>query len=223
MKSVMSLCLPVGLILCGAGGAAYLKYAGGSEEKVEEAGAGKLEAGATYYVFVSELEVHPMAMDGDEEEDWDDDDDAPDLFYTVEHHGKKVFKSAKRDDTFLANWRGVTVPVALKDLQTVVKGDVNLSIDFEQIISAARLKGDAQFTLKMYDNDSVTLNDPVGEKVIQLSSLKEGTNVLENSTPLEGAGWKRIELKVVKREGSVKDYLLPLLREVSQEEKAGKQ
>lgn len=218
MKSALSLCLPIGLILCGAGAAAFLKYANANtSNKSEDTQIETLDPAATYYVFISELEVHSKSIDGTEEEDWDDDDDAPDLFYTIHFEEKKVYSSAERKDTFVANWRGVTVPLALGELQNVVKGDVNVSIDFEEIISAARLKGDAQFSLQMFDNDTVSRNDRIGEKTLHLKKLQEGTNVFENLNPTESNGWKRIELKVVKREGSVKDYLLPLLREMSQE------
>lgn len=226
MKDYLSLCFPIGMLLCGAGaatlwsGGVLAKYASkdAASTSAELLEMSQLDSAATYYVFVSELETYGMALDGNDEEDWDDDDDAPDLFYTVLLQGKKIFKSTQRDDCFIANWRGVTVPIALKDLSSVVKGDVNLGIEFEKIITAARVKGNANITIKMFDNDSLSPTDDVGQVAINVAELKEGTNEIINHDRREGNGWKRLEVKVVKREGSVKDYLLPLLREMSKEQ-----
>lgn len=173
---------------------------------------------ATYYMFLSEIEIYDKALDDDEEEDWDDDDDAPDLYYEIEFQGKRVFKSPQRDNVFIANWRGITLPVALEDLTSVVKGDININVDFEQIVQAARVKGDSEVKIKIYDNDSLTPKDDVGTITINMADLEEGTNMIENDDRREDQGWKNIQLIVVKREGSVKDFLLPLLRETTQQQ-----
>ena len=217
MKNLMSLSVPIGLVLCGAGFTS-LMVGKPSDDKEAKIDSSHMDADATYYVFVSEIEAFDKAMDGSKKEDWDDDDDAPDLFYTIEFQGKKVFKSPQRDNTFIGNWRGITLPIALKDLTSVIKGDINLGIDFEQIINAARVKGDSTFTIKMFDHDSLTPTDKVGKLELSLANLKEGSNAIINQVRKEDSGWKRIEVKVVKREGSVKDYLLPLLREMTNEQ-----
>ena len=169
-------------------------------------------------MFLSEIEIYDKALDDDEEEDWDDDDDAPDLYYEIEFQGKRVFKSPQRDNVFIANWRGITLPVALEDLTSVVKGDININVDFEQIVQAARVKGDSEVKIKIYDNDSLTPKDDVGTITINMADLEEGTNMIENDDRREDQGWKNIQLIVVKREGSVKDFLLPLLRETTQQQ-----
>lgn len=225
MKNVLSLTFPIGLILCGAGATALFVDRSTKRHDVAavvDGEKGGLDAAATYYVFVSEIEVFTQALDGSDREDWDDDDDAPDLSYTIEYDGKMIFKSAERADTFIGNWRGITVPIALKDLQTIVKGDVNLGIDFEKIITAARVKGDTKLVVKISDEDYLSPDDDVGKIPIKMADLYEGTNEIVNKNRSEGNGWKRLEVVVVKREGSVKDFLLPLLREMTEEQKSSK-
>lgn len=217
MKNLLSLSVPIGLILCGAGITSLMVSKPEPRETVKLE-MDKMDEDATYYVFVSEIEVFNKALDDDnDEEDWDDDDDAPDLFYKINYQGKTVFASPQRDNTFIGNWRGITLPVALKDLSSVIKGDININVDFEQIVNAARVKGNSEITLQMYDHDSLTRSDDVGKINISVADLKEGTNIMANSNRSEDNGWKRIEIKVVKREGSVKDFLLPLLREMNNE------
>ncbi len=220
MKNLLSLSVPIGLILCGAGITSLMvsKPAQSDDKESVKLEMEQMAEDATYYVFVSEIEVFNKALDDDgDEDDWDDDDDAPDLFYNINYQGKTVFESPQRDNTFIGNWRGITLPVALKDLSSVIKGDININVDFEQIVNAARVKGNSEITLKMYDHDSLTRSDNVGEINISLADLKEGTNVMTNSNRSENNGWKKIEIKVVKREGSIKDFLLPLLREMNNE------
>jgi hypothetical protein len=221
MKNLLSLSVPIGLILCGASIASLMvSQPELNEEETVKLEMDEMDGDATYYVFVSEIEVFNKALDDDndnDEDDWDDDDDAPDLFYKINYQGKTVFESPQRDNTFIANWRGITLPIALKDLTSVIKGDVNINVDFEQIVNAARVKGDSEITLHLYDHDSITPTDDVSEITVSLADLKEGTNVMKNSNRSEDNGWKQIEIKVVKREGSVKDFLLPLLREMNNE------
>jgi len=215
MKNLLSLSVPAGLILCGAGITSLMVDKPTTDESsasIEKS----MDDEATYYVFVSEIEVFNKALDDDnDEDDWDDDDDAPDLFYEIEYQGKRVFKSPQRDDTFIGNWRGITLPIALKDLTSVVQGDINIGVDFEQIVNAARVKGGSEITIKMFDHDSLSPTDDVGKLTLSVNNLHEGSNVITNKDRSEDNGWKRIEVKVVKREGSVKDYLLPLLREMT--------
>ncbi|MGJ8656258.1 MAG: hypothetical protein ACSHX6_07395 [Akkermansiaceae bacterium] len=219
MKNLLSLSVPIGLILCGAGITALFASDEPSQEETLNLETSTIDESSTYYVFVSEIEVFNKALDDDnDEDDWDDDDDAPDLFYEIKYQGKKIFKSPQRDNTFIANWRGITLPVALKDLSSMIKGDVNINVDFEQIVNASRVKGNSEITLHMYDHDTMTLSDNIGIIPIHLTDLKEGTNVMINSNRNEDNGWKQIEIKVVKREGSVKDFLLPLLREMNNEQ-----
>ena len=218
MKNLLSLSVPIGLILCGAGMTALFTSKEPEQEEAVKIEESTIDESATYYVFVSEIEVFNKALDDDnDEDDWDDDDDAPDVFYEIKYQGKKIFESPQRDNTFIANWRGITLPVALKDLTSMIKGDVNINVDFEQIVNASRVKGDSEITLHMYDHDNVTFSDNIGELTINIAGLKEGTNVMQNSNRGENSGWKQIEIKVVKREGSVKDFLLPLLREMNNE------
>lgn len=220
MRNLLSLSIPIGLILCGAGVTSLMvsKPAHQDEEDVK-AQLSQMEDEATYYIFISEIEVYNKALDDDsDEEDWDDEDDAPDLFYKIDYQGKTVFRSPQRDNTFIANWRGITLPVALKDLTSVIKGDININVDFEQIVNAARVKGNSEITFQMYDHDSMSPTDDVGEVTVNLKDLKEGSNVMINSNRNKKNGWKSLEVNVVKREGSVKDFLLPLLREMSNEQ-----
>jgi len=216
MKNLLSLSIPAGLILCGAGITSLMvaKPTQSAEASLTEDK--KMEDEATYYVFVSEIEVFNKALDDGDEEDWDDDDDAPDLFYEIEYQGKRVFKSPQRDDTFIGNWRGITLPIALQDLTSVVQGDINIGVDFEQIVNAARVKGASEITVKMFDHDSLSPTDDIGSLTLSVSDLHEGTNLITNENRSDDNGWKQVQLKVVKREGSVKDFLLPLLREMTQ-------
>lgn len=218
MKSLLSLGIPAGLILCGAGLTSLHLSRSSVREVATEIEASIIDESATYYVFVSEIEVYNKALDEDnDEDDWDDDDDAPDVFYEIKYQGKQIFESPKRDNTFIANWRGITIPIALRDLTTVIKGDVNINVDFEQIVNASRVKGDSAIMLHMYDHDNISFSEKIGVIPIKISDLKEGTNIMKNSNRGADSGWKRIEIKVVKREGSVKDFLLPLLREMNNE------
>ncbi len=221
MKNVLSLTFPIGLILCGAGVVALLSAEPAErDEAAVAAESDGLDPAATYYVFVSEVETYTMALDDDnDEDDWDDDDDAPDLYYKMEFDGKTIFSSSERSDTFIANWRGITIPIALKDLKQLAQGDINIGIEFEKIITAARVKGGDELVVKILDKDYLSPSDEVGSIPLKLSDLHEGTNEIINKDRSEGNGWKRLEVKVVKREGSVKDFLLPLLREMTAEQK----
>lgn len=212
--SLLNLTFPIGLILSGAAVATIINHQP-TEKSIAESSPSSPDPHATYYLFISEIQVHPNALnDEDKTEDWDP-VDAPDLFYTLSQDGKQIFESSTREDTFIANWRGVTIPVALKDLQSIVKGDVNIDIEFEKIIRAARVKGDSELSLYIHDADTATPDDRVGSKYIKVKFLKEGPNLIENPKHAHRDGWKSITITLVKREGSVKDFLLPLLRDIS--------
>jgi len=213
MKKLLALSVPAGLILCGAGITSLMFDKPVNQQQTELP---EVNDETTYYLFVSEIEVFNQALDGSEEENWDSDDDAPDLFYEIEYQNKRVFKSPQRDDTFIGNWRGITLPIALQDLTSIVKGDINLNVDFEQIVDAARVKGRSEVTIKMFDHDTITPTDDIGKLTLSVSDLEEGTNVIHNPNRSEDNGWKSIQIKLIKREGSVKDYLLPLLREMTE-------
>lgn len=217
MKNLLSLTFPIGLILCGAAIATIINHQPTQTAEQKASNKTTIDPHATYYLFVSEIEIHPQALDEDNElEDWDS-DSAPDLFYTLSSDDKEIFKSSARENSFIANWRGVTIPVALKDLQEIVKGDINIDIEFEKIIRAARVKGDSELELYIYDEDNAANpNDHVGSKYIKVKYLKEGDNLIENPKQAHHDSWKTITIKLVKREGSVKDFLLPLLRDLSQ-------
>lgn len=214
ITKLLSATFPLGLILCGAGAAALMKEPGQAVTK--EVAAPKIAAAATYYLFISEIELYPEAMDDDGDlEKWDS-GDGPDIFYTVHSNESEIFREKTRKDSFIANWRGVTVPVALGDLKEVVKGDIGVDIEIENIISAARVKGDAKLVIQIYDEDTQpNPNDAVGELLLNVSELKEGDNVFTNPELVHNKGWKSITVKLVKREGSVKDFLYPLLRDIS--------
>lgn len=218
MKSFISLTVPAGLILCGAGATSLIVNKSDSTSAQQIADEKQMHSEATYYLFLSEIEVHNKGLDGDKETDWDDDDDAPDLFYEIYYQGKRVYKSVQRDDTFIANWRGITLPVALEDLTSLVEGDININVDFEEIVDASRVKGDSAIHIKIFDNDTLTPKDDVGHIDINVADLKEGSNLITNEDRKEDNGWKNIQIEVVKREGSIKDFLLPLLRQMTQEQ-----
>jgi len=188
MKSFISLTVPAGLILCGAGATSLIVNKSDSTSAQQIADEKQMHSEATYYLFLSEIEVHNKGLDGDKETDWDDDDDAPDLFYEIE------------------------------DLTSLVEGDININVDFEEIVDASRVKGDSAIHIKIFDNDTLTPKDDVGHIDINVADLKEGSNLITNEDRKEDNGWKNIQIEVVKREGSIKDFLLPLLRQMTQEQ-----
>ncbi|MDH3592955.1 MAG: hypothetical protein OER88_13805 [Planctomycetota bacterium] len=113
-----------------------------------------------YYVLLPLLEVAARDPDGD---GWDTGDSPPDLYYEVFWQGQRVFKSATKDDTFVAKWSNSAIKL----------GDIMDAVSIDDSIKAARVTARANQPIEfvVYDAD-IGSDEVIGRWKTDLGTLR---------------------------------------------------
>ncbi|QYY35415.1 hypothetical protein [Ruficoccus sp. ZRK36] len=130
-----------------------------------------LKSGATYYVWISEVNL--FSRPGG----WDLDGSAPDIAYELYtgHGNERIFKSDVRHDTLLAQWSEIGLRYSGEILGFATSGAGTVSP--EEMIQAARLLATdgASLTIKVLDKD-LTTDEVAGTYALALDELHTGSN-----------------------------------------------
>jgi hypothetical protein len=128
-----------------------------------------LKEEAQYYVYVDFIEVGPNKPDGDQ---WDRDKSGPDLRYSISWQGNEIFKSEKRKDSLVAEWKATEMGVGI-GTDNLVKGE-------SSVIGARITARKGPLTFKIWEEDPA-FNDEAGHFEVQIEDLKEGRNEVSNA------------------------------------------
>lgn len=141
--------------------------------------------GKDYYVFASLIELTEHNSEG---EPWDSyNETGPDIFYEIFWKDTRIFKSSKKEDSFVARWTSAGI-----DLRDMAIGNSTASLD--GVIQAARIniRENEKIQLRVHDSD-VIKNDLAGEFEYSTTELKPGDTTYEYPTP----GVRRLTLRVI--------------------------
>ncbi len=140
--------------------------------------------GKDYYVGVSLVELTETDLNS---EPWDSlNNTGPDIVAEIYWKENRIYRSTKKEDTFIAHWSESEI-----DLRNVALAGVGTSAD--SLIQGARvnIKDGESIEVRIYDSD-VVKSDLAGAKEFKTSELKLGESSYEFSSP----GIKRLVLRV---------------------------
>jgi hypothetical protein len=144
----------------------------------------RVKLGSDYYVSVALVEVSDK---NDEGVSWDHyNGTGPDIRVEIFWKGNRIYKSNKKEDTFLAKWSNAEL-----DLRDLALSGKNASMD--DVINAARVtvRDNDSLEIRVEDDDLLTA-DAIGNVEIRLQDLHVGDNVFTFDQP----GVKRMVIRV---------------------------
>lgn len=144
-----------------------------------------IEENKDFYVGIQLIEVTPKKADGSV---WDRiNDSGPDLYVQFNWQGQRIFQSSVKEDSLIAHWSEAEF-----DLRDYALKGAPTSID--DVIAGARIqvRKDAPLTITIFEDD-LMFDDKVASFEVDLTSLTEGTHVIENPAPQV----RRVELRVL--------------------------
>lgn len=179
VKKTLSFFVPAAIVLATVLGFVFFK--GSSDSPVKQT----VPENSDFYVGIQLIEVNPTQEDGSV---WDGiNDSGPDLYVQFHWQGQRIFQSSVKEDSLIAHWSEAEF-----DLRDYALKGKPTSID--DVISGARIqvRKDAPLRVVVYEDDLLR-DDFVGEFTVDLTTLTEGTHVIQNPTPQI----KRVELRVL--------------------------